>query len=143
MKIVVYTNGLLNAIPRNGSKKWLYEAFAAESFIWVFSNEILTEYDEVISRKFSSDVAGYVIGSLFVSANHERFEPSYKYQLVTNDPDDNKFVDCAIGANVDYLVTDDRHILGLLAIPDLFPPVPVISFAQFRDVLVNKLLGSL
>ncbi|MVM31036.1 putative toxin-antitoxin system toxin component, PIN family [Spirosoma sp. HMF4905] len=135
MKAVIDTNGLLNAISKRGSKKWLYNAFIAESFIWVFSNEILTEYDEVIGRKFSQDVANYVISSLLVSANHERFEPSYKYQLVTKDPDDNKFVDCAIGANVDYLVTDDRHILSLLTIPDLFPPVPIVTFTQFRNIL--------
>lgn len=135
MKAVIDTNGLLNAIPKRGSKKWLYHALIAESFIWVFSNEILTEYDEVISQKFSQDVANYVISSLLASGNHERFEPSYKYQLVTQDPDNNKFVDCAIGANVDYLVTDDRHILDLLRIPNLFPPVPVVTFAQFRNIL--------
>ena len=137
MKVVVDTNGLLNAIPRNGPKKWLYNAFMDNIFTWVFSNEILSEYDEIICRKFSQDVANYVISSLLASDNHERFEPSYKYQLVTQDPDDNKFVDCAIGANVDYLVTDDRHILSILEIPDLFPPVPVVTFAQFKDILAN------
>ena len=135
MKAVIDTNGLLNAIPKRGSKKWLYNAFIAESFVWVFSNEILTEYDEVICQKFSQDVANYVISSLLASANHERFDPSYKYQLVTQDQADNKFVDCAIGSNVDYLVIDDRHILSLLRIPDLFPPVPVVTFAQFRNIL--------
>ena len=135
MKAVIDTNGLLNAIPKRGSKKWLYNAFIAESFIWVFSNEILTEYDEVICQKFSQNVANYVISSLLASVNHERFEASYKYQLVTDDHDDDKFVDCAIGANVDYLVTDDRHILRLLQIPDLFPPVPVVTFAQFKNIL--------
>ncbi len=137
MKVVVDTNGLLNAIPKQGSKKWLYNAFVDGVFTWVFSNEILSEYDEIICRKFSLDVSSYVISSLLASDNHERFEPSYKYQLVTQDPDDNKFVDCAIGANVDFLVTDDYHILSLLEIPNLFPPVPVITFAQFRDILAN------
>ena len=32
MKAVIDTNGLLNAIPRNGSKKWLYNAFMDNSF---------------------------------------------------------------------------------------------------------------
>lgn len=135
MKVVVDTNGLLSAVAKRGSKKWLYNAFVKESFIWVFSNEILTEYTELISVKFNQDVANYVVSSLLVAVNHERFEPSFKYQLVTDDPDDNKFVDCAIGANVDYLVTDDRHILNLMKIPDLFPPVPAIPFAQFRKIL--------
>ena len=137
MKVVVDTNGLLNAIPRHGSKKWLYNAFIDGTFTWVFSNEILSEYDELICQKFSQDVSTYVVSSLLASDNHERFEPSYKYQLVNQDPDDNKFVDCAIGANVDYLVTDDHHILSLLEISNLFPPVPIITFAQFKDILAN------
>lgn len=58
------------------------------AFMWVFSNEILSEYDEIICQKFNQSVSNYVISSLLVSDNHERFEPSYKYQLVTQDPDD-------------------------------------------------------
>ena len=137
MRVVIDTNGLLNAIPKRGSKKWLYNAFIASAFTWVFSNEILTEYDELICQKFSQDVSNYVLSSLLVSANHQRFEPSYKYNLPLNDPDDRKFVDCAIGANVDYLVTNDKHILNLLKIPNLFPPIPIVTFAQFKEILDN------
>jgi uncharacterized protein len=46
-----------------------------------------------------------------------------------------KFVDCAIGANADYLVSDDRHIRDLLKIPDLFPPIPIISLKKFKNIL--------
>lgn len=135
MNVIVDTNGLVNAVPRRGSKKWLYNAFVDEAFVWVFSNEILTEYDEIITLKFGPSVANYVINSLLTAHNHQRFEPSYKYQLVIDDPDDNKFLDCAIGANVDFLVTDDRHILRLREIVDLFPPVPIVSFAEFKTIL--------
>lgn len=138
MRAVIDTNGLLNAIPKRGSKKWLYNSFIAIEFIWVFSNEILTEYDELISQKFSQDVSNYVLSSLLVSANHQRFEPSYRYNLPFSDPDDEKFVDCAIGANVDYLVTDDKHILNLLKLPNLFPPIPIVTFAQFKQILDNQ-----
>jgi uncharacterized protein len=51
-----------------------------------------------------------VLSSLLSAINHQRFEPSYKWQLVEKDPDDNKFVDCAVGVNADYLVSDDKHI---------------------------------
>jgi len=73
-----------------------------------------------------------------MATNHQRFEPSYKYNLPLSDPDDAKFVDCAVGANVDYLVTDDKHILNLLKIPNLFPPIPIVTFAQFKRILDNK-----
>jgi putative PIN family toxin of toxin-antitoxin system len=137
MKVVIDTNGFLSTIPTNGSNKWLYHAFMEERFIWVFSNEILTEYAEMTTLFYGQNTASFVINSLLSSINHLKFEPSYKWQLVIKDPDDDKFVDCAIGANVDYLVTDDKHIKSLLKIPDLFPPVPVISFKEFEKIIRN------
>lgn len=75
-----------------------------------------------------------VFSILLTSVNTQRYEPSYKWQLVSDDPDDDKFVDCAIGANVDYLVTNDRHIRNLLKIPELSPLfrlLPLRNFVRF------------
>lgn len=135
MKVVIDTNGLLSAIPENGSYKWLYYAFMNQEFTWVVSNEILTEYAEMVTNHFGKSTTQFVLQSLLLSTNHLRYEPSYKWQLVTTDHDDDKFVDCAIGANVDYLVTNDRHIRNLLKIIDLFPPVPIITFEEFKEIL--------
>ena len=138
MRAVIDTNGLLSAVPRNGSKKWLYNAFIDEKFIWVFSNEIISEYAELVAIQFGEKTMEYVMSSLLSSFNHERFEPSFKYQLVIADKDDDKFVDCAVGANVNYLVSDDGHIKDLRKTPGLFPPIPILTFAEFRTILDNQ-----
>ncbi|WP_298351563.1 putative toxin-antitoxin system toxin component, PIN family [Runella sp.] len=135
IKAVIDTNILLNSIPKKGSLRWLYDAFQNEEFIWVFSNEIITEYAKVINREFSKQAMEVVFSILLTAVNTQRFEPSYKWQLVSDDPDDNKFVDCALGANVDYLVSNDRHLRNLLKIKDLFPPVPVVTPVQFKKII--------
>lgn len=135
IRAVIDTNGLLNSIPKNGSLRWLYEAFIHEEFKWVFSNEIISEYAEVINREYGTQAMEIVFSILLTAVNTERYEPSYKWQLVVNDPDDDKFVDCAIGANADYLVTNDRHMRNLVKIPDLFPPIPIVTFSEFRERL--------
>ena len=132
---VVDTHGLLNSIPKNSEKRWLYDAFVAKKFVWVFSNEILSEYAEMVALEFSEGAMQIVISTLLSAHNTRRFESFFKWQLVESDPDDNKFVDCAIGSNADYLVTNDKHIRGLLKIENLFPPVPIVSFEQFRLIL--------
>lgn len=77
-------------------------------------------------------------GYEFVCLYTMRLPNFVRHKLVAiTPPDRNKFVDCAIGANVDYLVTEDNHILNLLKVPNLFPPVPVVTFDQFRDILAN------
>lgn len=58
-----------------------------------------------------------------------------KWNLVESDPEDNKFVDCAVGARADFLVTKDKHILNLTKIEQLFPPVPAITFEEFKVIL--------
>ena len=49
--------------------------------------------------------------------------------MTTQDVDDNKFVDCAIIANADYIVSEDSHFKELNMIP--FPQVRLLSLAQF------------
>lgn len=132
---VIDTHGLLNSIPKNSEKRWLYDAFVSKQFVWVFSNEILSEYAEMVAIEFSEKAMQSVVSTLLTAPNTNRFDPFFKWQLVEADPDDNKFVDCAIGSNADYLVSNDRHISGLLKIKNLFPPVPIVTFEQFRTIL--------
>ena len=82
MKCVIDTNGLLKSVPKFGQYKWLYDAWLNEQFIWVFSNEILSEYAELIERRYSANAADFVLKILLTSQNHERFEPSFKWNLV-------------------------------------------------------------
>jgi predicted nucleic acid-binding protein len=53
--------------------------------------------------------------------------------LITVDPDDNKFVDCAVAANADFICTEDKHFKVLKKVP--FPPVKVISADDFVEIL--------
>ena len=135
MKVVIDTNGLLRSIPRDGSYHWLYDAFAASQFTWVVSTEILLEYAEMTGYYFSPVAAELVTSLLLAAPNHQRQEPYFRFGQVIADPDDNKFVDCAIAAGSDWLVSDDRHILNLLRETNRFPPVPICSFADFKLIL--------
>ena len=53
--------------------------------------------------------------------------------MITQDSDDNKFVDCAIIANADYIVSEDAHFKVLETI--LFPKMNVITLDSFMKEL--------
>jgi predicted nucleic acid-binding protein len=55
--------------------------------------------------------------------------PAFRFNLITADPDDNKFVDCAIVANADYIVSQDNHFNVLKKID--FPKLNVIRIEEF------------
>ncbi|MBP5502383.1 MAG: PIN domain-containing protein, partial [Bacteroidales bacterium] len=56
-------------------------------------------------------------------------DPHFRMQLITADPDDNKFVDCAFAAGADYLVSEDRHFDVLRTIP--FPKLNLVTLDEF------------
>ena len=98
-----------------------------------FCDEILEEYAEVISRNISVEAARYVLFTIMERRNVKQITPSYKWQLIQADPDDNKFVDCAIAANAKFIVTEDHHFNILKNVS--FPKVAVINIDNFLKEL--------
>lgn len=138
MRVVIDTNCLLASIPPRSPSYALYQAFQRERFIWVVSNEILTEYAEKLTDIYSQTTADLVLTILTVAPNTLFQEAYFKWQLIENDPDDrsvgpNKFVDVAVAAGVDYLVTNDTHFSILKSI-DL-PKVTVVSLHEFLTLI--------
>ncbi|MEZ4825311.1 MAG: PIN domain-containing protein [Bacteroidia bacterium] len=56
---------------------------------------------------------------------------------MSKDADDNKFVDCALNGQADYIVTDDKHFNLLKSIG--FPPVRVIKTEDFLSIILNEI----
>ena len=107
----------------------MWQAFTHGDYTLCVTNEILEEYAEVISRNINERVAQTVIYLIMTLSNVKYIDPHFRFHLITTDPDDNKFVDCAIAANAKYIVTEDHHFEVLKDIP--FPHVEVISIEQF------------
>ena len=133
MKVIIDTNCLLLSIPPKNPEFWLYQAFASEQFEWVISNEILSEYFEQLDAFYSYNTAVLVSNILLSSPNVTFAAPFFKWNLIEKDPDDNKFADLAISANVNYLVTEDKHFNILKTLP--FPTVKVVNLKEFKVVL--------
>ena len=53
--------------------------------------------------------------------------------LTTVATDRNRFVDAAIAANADYIISNDRHYRILQGIP--FPSVNCVRLADFKSIL--------
>ena len=105
----------------------------SEKYAICVSNEIIFEYMEILSQKVSAKFAANIVGAILKSNCVKLISPSFHYNLITQDPDDNKFVDCAIIANADFIVSDDSHFKALENIP--FPKVTVITLEQFQKEL--------
>ncbi|OIN56220.1 putative toxin-antitoxin system toxin component, PIN family [Arsenicibacter rosenii] len=132
LKAVIDTNCLLASISPKSVWYRLYELFEEEKFEWYVSNEILTEYEEKLTDIYSASTARLVLTILMVAPNVSFQEAYYKWQLIEQDADDNKFVDVAIAGGVDYVVTNDNHFNVLKPID--FPHVTIIGLTEFLEL---------
>ena len=128
-RIVLDTNCLLPSISRRSRYYRVWEGFVAGEYDLCVTTEILVEYEEIIGRLVSPTVAKLVVEAILRAPNTLRIEASFRFGLITDDPDDNKFVDCAIVANAEYIVSNDSHFGVLATIP--FPRVSVIGLEAF------------
>ncbi|MBQ1733236.1 MAG: putative toxin-antitoxin system toxin component, PIN family [Bacteroidales bacterium] len=135
MRIVLDTNSLIQSIPKRSAYRVVWDSILSGENILCVSNEIIEEYVEILQQLTNSETANIIIEAIVNSPFVEYITPYYRFNLIKADPDDNKFVDCAISANAHYIVTNDHHYDVLKDIA--FPRVDVIALKEFFE-LINR-----
>ena len=136
-RFVLDTNILLVSISSKSKYHWIFQGLIHHQFELAITTDILSEYEEIISDKYSTTVAQNVIRTLLLLPNVIQTNVYYKWNLIQNDKDDDKFVDCAIASNADAIITHDKHFNILENIP--FPPVKVLGLSEFKGLLNKEL----
>ncbi|PHI18082.1 putative toxin-antitoxin system toxin component, PIN family [Lewinellaceae bacterium SD302] len=133
MKVIIDTNILLVSLKRSGVFRPIFDHLIRGSYHLIITNEILSEYMEIIGQRTKPEIANNLGDLLTRLKNVDPIETYFNWMLITVDQDDNKFVDAAVAGNVDYLVTKDGHFKVLQSIE--FPQVNVITPEDFIEVL--------
>ena len=131
--IVLDTNCLLASLSRNKEEYIIWKSLQEGRYNICITNEILDEYIEVLQRNISPTIAENVMFLLLNLDNIRFIHTYYQFHLINADPDDNKFVDCAIASNAQYVVTNDAHFKELDSIG--FPKVNHIRIDDFVAIL--------
>ena len=132
--VVLDTNCIVQVLPSKSQYHKIWTDFLAGKYRLCVSNEILTEYEEILSIHASPEVAHNVVEAIARHPNVYYRESYFRFHLLSDvDKDDNKFVDCAITANADYIVSEDSHFNRLKQIP--FPKLTVLTLDEFNDIL--------
>ncbi|MCX6709009.1 MAG: putative toxin-antitoxin system toxin component, PIN family [Candidatus Woesearchaeota archaeon] len=132
MKITVDTNVLVSATFWNGDSNTVLEKVENKEIELVLSKEIIEEFARVLGYKEIQDKIRDK--NLEMKRTIEKIisistivEPTEKLNIVEEDPEDNKILECAKAGNVDFIISGDNHLLkikklGLIKIvsPDEF-----------------------
>ncbi len=132
-RIVIDTNCLIAILPSKSPYHKVWTDFLEQQLEICVSNEILMEYEEIISEKTSPAFAEAIIKTLINKPNFIRVYPTWRFGYIVTDPDDNKFVDCAICGRAELLVSNDKHFNVLKDIG--FPHVRVLRIQDFVQIL--------
>ena len=135
MSIVIDTNVVVSALLFGGTPNKLASLWKAGQIEPVFSKEILDEYLRVLAYpKFS--LSEIEIGFLL---NHELL-PYFRVvdilgvkqkTIIEADPDDDKFIICALADKCDFIISGDKHLLELGA----YEEIEIITPSTFLNTI--------
>ncbi|MFQ6066245.1 MAG: putative toxin-antitoxin system toxin component, PIN family [bacterium] len=113
MKVVIDT-GIFIASLWKGRSRSLVELWKKGEITLCASEAILKEYLDIIPRFNSLNKdAGELLSLFKARKNIKMVTPSQRLKLIKEDPADNKFLECAIEAGAEYIISADKHLRSL------------------------------
>ena len=112
MKVVLDTNVLVSGILFSGPPHHILQAWSQGRLQLALTSEILEEYRRVaveLQREYPGVDIGAVLDLIVIGS--EFFESARLEGRVCSDPDDDKFLACAIASGANVVVSGDRHLL--------------------------------
>lgn len=112
MRIVLDTNVFVAGVFFSGPPYQILSAWRDGRIELLLSPEILDEYERVgaiLAGQFGEVDLGPIIDLVAIDA--QLVLPSPLPEKVCEDPDDDKFLACAIAAEAPIIVTGDKHLL--------------------------------
>ena len=116
-KVVIDTNTIISApLSEDGNPATIFELLLLGEINNFRSEEITNEVIEVFHReKIKKLISEEKIQ--FIIDNYKKFselvKPNIELSVVKEDDDDNRILECAETANVDYVISGDEHLLNL------------------------------
>lgn len=118
MTVCIDSNVVLGMFTAHHAHRPIVEAWLHKAFVWAVSTEILLEYEGIMLREGGSAKVAKMLQIMQMAAaalgNLRLVPPTYRFRLITNGPDENKFADCAVTEEADWLITGDGHFSSLI-----------------------------
>lgn len=133
IRVVIDTNIFVSSFFNpNGNPKRVIDLWKNRKITLCVTEEILEEYVEVLARLgFSNEPELEELLRLFKKKNNIIYIASTpKFNLIKDDPSDNKFIECAVTAQAQYIISGDKHLLNL----EMFRNIRIISSLDFLNI---------
>jgi uncharacterized protein len=117
MIVCIDTNTLVQARVGTHAYNRIMQSALYGRIQWAISNRTLSEYEEIVTASAGSWEWSRIMRLIeltdALSGTIVWVSPHFQFRVISADPDDNAFTDCAIAAHADYIITSDRHFAPL------------------------------
>ncbi|HEY8780449.1 MAG TPA: putative toxin-antitoxin system toxin component, PIN family [Mucilaginibacter sp.] len=136
IRLILDTNWYISATINKKSRRLLYQLLTDKNIVVLFSDEIITEYERVITRnKFKNIVNAQQISRFMNLVISKIKNIKIKSNLTgSRDTNDNFLLSLSHDANADYLVTGDKDLLIL----GKTGSTKIILMGDFLAIISNK-----
>ena len=137
-RVVLDTNVLISALLFEGDPSKIVKLWQEGRIVPVISKEIFSELRAVLDYpKFRlSGEEIKVIVEQEVLPYFEVVEINKHVTRICRDPDDEKFISCALGAGAEYLVSGDKDLIELKRVQS----VRIIHVSEFLKLFASSIL---
>jgi putative PIN family toxin of toxin-antitoxin system len=134
LPIVVFDTNILisTVLSRRGTPSRCLQLAKEAKIISVTCQEILDELEEKLQNKFAYSLAGFQDEIQEVLKYSQLVRISNTLNVITNDPDDNMVLECAVLGNATHIVTGDKkHLLPL----GNYQGIAIVTAADFLNLI--------
>jgi hypothetical protein len=134
IKVVIDTNVFISSFF-GGNPKKIIELWEKGEICWCLSNEIIDEYLAVLQRMGLQDEQEiHELLKVFAEGTNTIFTTNPpRLQIIESDPDDNKFIECAVALGAEYIISGDKHLKNLKKYMNIL----ILSPGEFLDDIKN------
>lgn len=136
IKCVIDTNVYISGIFWKGKPGKILHLGKKEKFINFISQPILDEIKDVLTRKDkpfkllsqeAEDIIANIISYSFL------IKPNTKLNVIKEDEQDNRILECALESGANYIISGDPHIRELKKFKD----IEMVSPTEFLEIIKN------
>jgi putative PIN family toxin of toxin-antitoxin system len=130
-KVVIDTNIYISAIFWGGKPRKIVDLGREKKILVFTSIEIEDEISDKLKSKFKlqeNEINHILLDFSFFTMP---VKITKHIKAVPDDPDDNKFIECAVKSNADYIVSGDEHLLKLKE----YAGIKILKASEFLKLL--------
>jgi putative PIN family toxin of toxin-antitoxin system len=132
LRVVLDTNIYISAFSNaSGIPFQIWQHAIKRRYILLISPAIIRELADVLRTDFSWSEPEILSQLKLLARTARVINPRHSINIITDDPDDNRILECAMEGRADLIVSGDRHLTRVKA----FRGVGIVRPADFKRTL--------